>query len=323
MCTAISMKGKNHYFGRNLDLTHHYAESVTIMPRKYCLKFRNGQMIDSHYGMIGVATIVDKYPLYYDAVNEWGLSACALNFPGNAAYFEPSSNRINISSFELIPWILSQHRSLASITDALQSLNITNLTFSPEYPATPLHWLIADSENTIVIEQTETLRYSYETPVHVLTNNPPLLYHLQNLSNYINVTAHEAVNRFAESVNLQQYSIGMGGIGLPGDLSSASRFVRAAFQLHNSVCAEHPDSQINQFFHILKSVEQTEGCAEVNGEWEKTIYSSCCDTNNGIYYYTTYQNSRITCVNMHKENLDSQTLISYPLRIESDFFKEN
>lgn len=323
MCTAISMKGKNHYFGRNLDLTHHYAESVTITPRKYCFRFCDGQITDSHYGIIGIATIVDKYPLYYDAVNEWGLSVCALNFPGNAAYFEPCADRINISSFELIPWILSQHRTLGSVRDALRTLNITNVPFSSQYPPTPLHWLISDSESSIVVEQTDIGLQIYDNPVHVLTNNPPFHYHLQNLSNYINVTAREAVNRFADSVNLQHYSIGMGGIGLPGDLSSASRFVRAAFQLHNSVCTDDLDAKVNQFFHILKSVEQTEGCAEVNGEWEKTIYSSCCDTKKGIYYYTTYQNSRITSVDMHKEDLDSQALISYPMRMECDFFNEN
>ena len=71
MCTAISMIGKDHYFGRNLDLTYHYSEAVTITPRKYTLRFYDGQATDSHYAIIGIATIANGYPLYYDAVNHY------------------------------------------------------------------------------------------------------------------------------------------------------------------------------------------------------------------------------------------------------------
>lgn len=323
MCTAISMGGSRHYFGRNLDLTYHFAESVAITPRKYRFKFCDGQTTDSHYAIIGIATVADGYPLYYDAVNEWGLCAGALNFPGNAVYFKPRSDRTNIASFELIPWILSQYRSLGSVIDALRTLNITDVAFSPEYSPTPLHWLIADRSTSIVIEQTNSGLHIYDNPVHVLTNNPPFYYHMYNLANYRNLTARETVNRFSDSLCLPPFSIGMGGIGLPGDLSSASRFVRAAFQLHNCVSDESRENSISQFFHVLKSVEQTEGCAEADGKWEKTVYSSCCDANDGVYYYTTYHNNRITCVDMHKENLDGNTLVSYPLRTEHDFYHEN
>lgn len=323
MCTAISMRGKNHYIGRNLDLTYHYEESVTITPRKFLLQFSDGQSTDSHYAIIGIATVVDGYPLYYDAVNEWGLGVCALNFPGNAVYYKPRADRINISSFELISWILSQHRCLGGVKDALSTLNITDAQFSAQYAPTPLHWFIADKKDSIVVEQTISGLHIYENPVNVLTNSPPFCYHMHNIANYMNVTAKDPINRFADSIDLKAYSIGMGGIGLPGDLSSASRFIRAAFQLHNSVRHENEIDQINQFFHILRSVEQTEGCAQIGDKLEKTIYSSCCDTEKGIYYYTTYQNSCITSVDMHCEDLNSNSLISYPLRMKSYFYKEN
>lgn len=322
MCTAISMIGKDHYFGRNLDLTYHYSEAVTITPRKYTLRFYDGQATDSHYAIIGIATIANGYPLYYDAVNECGLGACALNFPGNAVYHNPKDDRINIASFEFIPWILSQFSSLGGVKDALRMLNITNCQFSHEYSPTPLHWLIADRENSIVIEPTNSGLRVYDNPIRVLTNSPSFDYHLQNLTNYMNLTAEYPVNRFANTLDLRPYSIGMGGIGLPGDLSSASRFTRAAFQLHNTVLQETETHQVSQFFHILKSVEQTEGCAMIDGKMEKTVYSSCCNTEKGIYYYTTYHNSRITCVDMHKENLNGAALISYPLRLESDIYQE-
>ena len=115
----------------------------------------------------------------------------------------------------------------------------------------------------------------------------------------------------------------MGGIGLPGDLSSASRFVRAAFTKANAVSGDSEKESISQFFHILSSVAQQRGCAEVNGHYEITQYTSCCNTDKGIYYYTTYENSRITAVRMLPENLEAATLKTYPLRTIQSIQYEN
>ena len=106
----------------------------------------------------------------------------------------------------------------------------------------------------------------------------------------------------------------MGALGLPGDLSSQSRFVRASFVKMNSLCGTGEGESVNQFFHILGSVEQVRGCCEVEpGEYEITQYTSCCNADRGIYYYTTYGNRQITGVDMRKENLDGKELIVYPL----------
>lgn len=109
----------------------------------------------------------------------------------------------------------------------------------------------------------------------------------------------------------------MGAIGLPGDLSSQSRFVRAAFVRMNSVSAEGEAESVSQFFHILNAVEQQRGCCELeSGEYEITIYTCCCNADKGIYYYTSYDNHQITAVEMHRENLDSRELIWFPLMKE-------
>lgn len=102
-------------------------------------------------------------------------------------------------------------------------------------------------------------------------------------------------------------------MGLPGDLSSSSRFVRAAFTKLNSVKKETEEGSLGQFFHILGSVAQQEGCVKVGEHYEKTVYSSCCNVDEGIYYYTTYGNSQITGVSMHNTDLNSQKLTAYPL----------
>ena len=130
----------------------------------------------------------------------------------------------------------------------------------------------------------------------------------------MNLSPKSPKNNFSDKLNLNMYSRGMGSIGLPGDLSSQSRFVRAAFVKTNSVSGETESESVSQFFHILGAVEQQKGCCEVtDGKFEYTIYTSCCNGDKGIYYYTTYENHQITGVDMNKENLNSDILISYPL----------
>ena len=112
MCTAVTFKGKDHYFGRNLDLEYSYKESVTITPRDYPFYFRKVPTISKHYAMIGMAVVSNGYPLYYDATNEHGLSIASLNFPGNAVYYPEVEKADNITPFELIPWLLCQCKNV-------------------------------------------------------------------------------------------------------------------------------------------------------------------------------------------------------------------
>lgn len=323
MCTAISFLSGHHYFGRNLDLEYHYQESVTITPRNYPLNFRAVETLDTHYSIIGIATVIDNYPLYYDATNEHGLSIAALNFPGNAAYNSVDKSKTNISAFELIPYILGKYRSVNDVKDALKEINIVDIPFSDDLPITPLHWLIADRMQSITFEQTKDGTHIYNNPINVLTNNPPFPYHLENLCNYLNLTANEAENRFSSKIDLNAYSRGMGAIGLPGDLSSASRFVRAAFVLQNSVAEDNVETSLSQFFHILGSVEQQKGCARVGDLFEETVYTSCCDADCGVYYYTTYNNRQITAVDMHRHDINGTTLISFSLKFKQQISWED
>lgn len=327
MCTAVSYRTKDHYFGRNLDLEFCYRETITIMPRNFPFQYRRVEKVDfgteakgavpgKQYAMIGMATVVDDYPLFYEATNEKGLSMAGLNFPDNAEYKEEVKGKDNVTPFEFIPWILGQCATVAQARQKLGCINLVKIHFSEELPLAPLHWMISDREESITVESVKEGLRVYDNPVGVLTNNPPFDMQMFNLNNYMNLSNEQPKNRFSEKVNLQTYSRGMGAMGLPGDLSSASRFVRAAFTKLNSVSGASESESISQFFHILGSVAQQRGCVHMgDGEYEITIYSSCCNTDKGIYYYTTYENSQITGVDMHKEDLDGDRLICYP-RVE-------
>ena len=317
MCTAISYKTKDHYFGRNLDLEYSYEESITITPRMFPFRFYKEREFKQHYAMIGTAYIQEDYPLYYDATNEKGLSMAGLNFPGNAVYLAERKDCYNITPFELIPWVLGQCGSVREARGLLEKTNVIRIAFSKGLPLSPLHFMISDKNETIVIEPREDGLRIKNNPVKVLTNNPPFDYQMFQLNQYMHISRKEPMNLFAKELPLEIYSRGMGGLGLPGDLSSTSRFVRAAFTKWNSVSSEAEDESVNQFFHILGAVEQQKGCVQLeNKEYEYTVYSSCCNTEQGIYYYKTYYNSQVTAVDMHREDLSADHLIAYPMRKE-------
>ncbi len=324
MCTAITYNTKNHYFGRNLDLEYSYKETVTITPRNYEFKFRKLKTISSHYAIIGMAYISDDYPLYYDAINEKGLGMAGLNFPGNAEYKEEKENVDNVAPFEFIPWILSQCSNIEDVKKLLNKINIVHINFSDELPVSPLHWIICDKNSSITVESVKDGLKIYDNPVGVMTNNPTFDIQMFNLNNYMNLSIEQPVNNFSKKLNLETYSRGMGGLGLPGDLSSASRFVKATFTKMNSISGDSESESISQFFHILNSVDQQRGCVHMGGDkYEITIYSSCCNLDKGIYYYKTYENSQISAIDMYKENLDSNKLISYDLVKNQQIFMQN
>ena len=324
MCTAITYQTKQLYFGRTLDYECSYGEQVTVTPRNYPFDFRHAGPVHTHYAMIGMAHVADGYPLYYDAVNEKGLCMAGLNFVGNAVYAQPKPDRTNIAQFEFIPWLLGRCASVAQARTELSKLNLTGTPFSAALPAAQLHWLIADQKEAVTIESAADGLHVYENPVGVLTNNPPFEQQLFNLNNYMQLSPKQPENRFSESLPLHCYSRGMGALGLPGDLSSGSRFVRAAFTKLHSVCGESEADCVGQFFHIMETVSQTRGCCEVApGEFERTIYTSCWNAARGIYYYTTYGNRRITAVDLHREPLDGTALRRYPMLTAEDILMQN
>lgn len=313
MCTAVHF---DNFFGRNLDLEFSYNEQVIITPRSFPFDFRAIEPLNNHYAIIGIGIVRDNYPLYFDAMNEKGLCVAALNFPGNAYYTPMCHSADNIAPFEFIPYILGKCENVCDAEKLLTRINIADIHFSDTYPNSPLHWMIADRKSSIVTEQTKDGLKICRNPVGVLTNNPPFEYHLTNLANYMNITAQEAENRFSRNIAINPYSRGMGGIGLPGDFSSASRFIRSAFVLHNS-----SECTLWQFFHILAATEQPKGAVIYNNKYEYTVYSSCCDMDKLIYYYTTYENRRITAISM-KNNVDEKNLTIQDLICTEDINKE-
>lgn len=324
MCTAITFKTRDSYFGRNLDYEQNFGESIAICPRNFPFTFTNGEKLDKHFAILGVALINENYPLFFDAMNEKGLGMAGLNFVHNAHYFKNKEDKINVAQFEFIPFILSQASSVREARELLKNINITDTPFMGKIPPSELHYLLSDGVNSLTIEQTIDGLHVYENPLGVLTNNPPFPTQLFLLNQYMSLSNKNPENKFNKSVSLETYSRGMGAIGLPGDLSSTSRFAKVAFTKNFSLCNNDENSSVSQFFHILNSVEQQRGAAEVNeGEFEITQYATCYNLNKKICYYRTYDKWGISGIKLDEKYLNETKLISYPMRAKEEYKIEN
>lgn len=318
MCTSVAMLTHDFYFGRNMDINYKFGERVVITPRNFPFKFRRAGTMTRHLAMIGMATVQEGYPLYAEAVNEKGLGMAGLLFDGNAFYPDNlDSNKSNVSPFEIIPWIVGKCSTVDEAKKLLSATHITDIPFSESIPLTPLHWHIADRNSSIVVESVKEGLKIYDNPIGVMTNNPQFGFQLENLGNYLNLTIGAPQNIFSEKAGVKPCSNGLGSFGLPGDFSSSSRFVKAAYLKLNSVCKDSEADSISQFFHILGSVLVPNGCVMLpRDEYNVTTYSCCVNADKGVFYYKTYHNSQITAVDMRREDLDSIELKEFPLVTE-------
>lgn len=306
MCTAIRIPG---FAGRNLDIERGYGERIIITPRNYGLSFKRAETIRSHYAFFGIGVIDSSYPLYFDAANEKGLYAAGLNYLENAKYKDEKESFLNLAPYELIPYLLATCASVGEVKSELARINVCNIPLRAGLPVAQLHFFIADKERSIAVEPDENRINVYDNPTDVLTNNPPFPMQLFNLNDYSHLSPSTVKTSFCNKLKLQEYSGGLGAIGLPGDLSSKSRFVRAAFHRLNTT----GEDSIAKIMRLLASVEMPEGSLKNIRGFERTEYVSAVDLSSLSYVYRSYDSLLPYCVRLTAENLDLASLISYPV----------
>ena len=315
MCTCLDIKNKNHYFGRTLDLDRHAVEEAVITPRNYLFACKNSLTFRNKYALIGTAMVINDYPLYYEASNEVGLAMAGLNFPVNCKYNDPQEEKINLGVFEIIPYILGNYASVKELRKDLERMNFTNVAFIDQLPSSPLHYMISDKEETIVVEQMEDGLHIYENKVGVMTNNPPFNLQIENLKKYEDLT-----NKHVFASLPSHTCVGLGAVGLPGDFSSMSRFVKASFLRNTASFSLDEEENISTFFHILDSVSMIKGTVlNKNEDSDITFYTSCINTTLGIYYYKTYLNNQINVLRFTEDNKTNSTLTRFVLVNNQNF----
>lgn len=282
MCTGIYRFGEHPLFGRNLDLDMSYGEKPLFVPRGASIPTHHEGQIVPSYAMLGTGLYLFGRPLYFDAMNEKGLAVAGLNFPGYAKEGKPADGKVNLTPYEFIPYLLGRYASLEEAMPFLERLNFTDEAVDPSMPIAPLHYLIADLHKAIVLEAAADGVRLYSNPYGVLTNNPPFPFMEEILRRYLNVSSAYPANRFGSS--LTPTSVGMGSIGLPGDYSSSSRFVKAAFLNLNVASSEDEEEAFHRFYGILDSVAFLPGTAyNENGKSETTVYQAMMDLSRGKY----------------------------------------
>lgn len=236
-------------------------------------------------------------------MNEKGLYMAGLNFPGNAHYFADEGDDPNhLAPHELLWLVLGSCASLAEAKALLEEVTVCAIPFAPGLPLAPLHWHVADATGALVAESTADGLHLYEDKAGVLTNNPPFPFHQTNLANYMNLSPRQPENHFAPGLPLACFGQGMGAIGLPGDASPASRYVRAVFFKENAGFPEDRPGQVMEFFHVLEGVAMVRGSVVTpEGALDETLYSSCVDGVEHVYYWRTAGASRISAVRMTEE----------------------
>ena len=308
MCTAIRFNER--YFGRTFDFERSFGESLVVTPREKM------KILDSHnrYAMMGVGVLADRVPMYFDGVNEWGLAAAALNFPKCAKYRSENETGSHIFAGNLISHMLGLCRSVDEARQMLERVAITEEGADGEPPTTPLHWIIADGRGSAVIESVESGLKIYDNPVGVLTNSPELPYHLTRLEDFSSLRA--------ENPEKDMYSRGMGAIGLPGDYSSASRFVRAAFLKKQSFGEISGSSvgDLHRAFSLLDAVK-VPAFAVITDEGLPafTMYSAVIDLAEPSYYLTAASGCAIGVARLTDGLCDGRGIQSYPIYREDKF----
>ncbi len=321
MCTAIGYITDRLLFGRNLDVECGYGEKILLSQRRHPLRFRHEGLLDTHSAIMGIGVAHGDFPLLFDAVNEHGVCIAALNFPHYASYGEPRQDSASVAVYELIPYLLSKYESAREASRAAKELTVTGERVSPDMPSTPLHFILSDYDECYILESKEGRITPIRTDIRVLTNSPPYAYQTTNLQNYA-VLSPGQVKKSDLQYPFFAYSNGMGALGLPGDYSSCSRFVRAAYLLRNSHPEYEPVADVGHFFHLLHACAMPRGSVITeDGKEEYTRYSCCIDALEKCYYYVGYENSRISALEMSSCTLDGDSLLFFDMRFESDIYR--
>lgn len=318
MCTSVALKTKDgkNLFGRTMDFSVEFNESVRIIPRNFkWINVTDKNVKISKYAFIGMSILTDNHPVFADGVNEKGLTCATLYFPGFAKYEEENiENKENVACYDFVLWTLSQFKNLEEVKKSLENVVIINTVLSILNFAPPLHWILSDkSGKSIVIERTHRGLEVFENPVGVMTNSPNFEWHLSNLRQYIGVRAKQFDNVIWNDLELSAFSQGSGTFGLPGDFTPPSRFVRAVYLKNNIVDINNEIEGVNGIFHILSNCEIPKGTVlKADNSCDYTLYTSVMCSESATYYYRTYENSQISAVHLFNEDLDVLYMKEFP-----------
>ena len=302
MCTAIRFNDR--FVGRTLDFERGFDEQILALPRG------SVELGESHnrYAMLGMGVVRGDKPLLFDGVNEWGLVACGLNFSGYAVY-RGAGEGVTVTPGGLISLVLGLCRSVAEAREMLSHIDLSNREVDGMPPA-PLHWMIADVREAMVVEPLTGGTVMLDNPTGVLTNAPDLPYHLTRLSDFSVLSPRNPSESLCGGV---LYSRGLGAYGLPGDFSSSSRFIRAVFMKQNAAFSGG-DNDIDLAFDVMGAMGVPRGCVITEGGMPSyTRYTAVMDMRLPAYCLTTPTHRTINRIELNDSIAEGEIIKKFPV----------
>ncbi len=312
MCTSVRFTNSsgNLYFGRNLDWEFGYGEKPLITPSGWTYSWKHVNCPDEKRPVIGMGIVIDDTPLYFDCMNSEGLAIAGLFFSGFAQYeTAPVFGKLNLNSYEFLLWVTRNFSSVEQLKPALSDVAIIGEEIGGFDPS-PLHWIISDSNQCIVVEYMADGIHVHDNPVDVLANQPTFDWQLENLRSYYMVSPEVPPAQMWGKKNLEAYGSGGGMRGLPGDYYSTSRFVRAAYLNARYPVQKDEWSNVVRLFRTLEGVSMIEGASIMKtGNFEKTVYTSGYSSETQSVFHSTYENPSINSWSLKDYDANGTSLL--------------
>ena len=307
-CTGITLKAKDgsYVVARTIEWGGSYLNSrYVIVPRGHQQRSlvpggTDGMTFTSRNGYVGLSVELEQFVV--EGINEAGLSAGLFYFPGYGQYVDYDSTRkaSTISDFQLVSWILGSCRNVDEVKKAVPEVSVVSI----DPRSSTVHWRFADAEGRqIVLEIINGKPVFYENKLGVLTNSPGFDWQMTNLNNYVNLRSGSAPAQSLGDVSLAPFGAGSGTLGLPGDVTPPSRFIRAAFYQASAPQRESARETVVQCFHIMNNFDIPVGIEFAEGQVpvdfpSATQWTTATDVTNRAIYYRTMYNSAIRCIDL-------------------------
>ena len=335
MCTAVSFTKGRRFLARNLDHTEDFSCGIAVIPRGYRHPCEIIPHFESKYAIVGIASVIDGEPLLFDGMNERGIAVAGLNLPYSTSLAKndrlPKPNRpsedlsstaafdsrkeIFVPAFDLMRRILAAAQSIPEVKELLSGVTLTDEPPRLGVPSPTLHYLVSDGRSSLTVEQTEGTLRVYDNPVGILTNEPPFPYQLSRLEEILNLCASSPQPKKLCDLTVSPKTHGLGAIGLPGDFSSPSRFLRTAFIKEHLPTYNDITATRVAIFELLGAVSIPDGAVDTGGgKFMRTRYSSIMDQSDLTYLVRTPECSHTRTLTLTDSLASSPKPLFYPLK---------
>lgn len=331
-CTGTTVKAKDGsvIFGRTLEFEADLKSNVIVIPREYSMiasapNNSTGLKWKTKYAAVGTNGMGKT--ILVDGLNEKGLAVGSFYLPNLAKYQDvtPEEYSQSIGSTDVGAFLLTNFSNIEEVKEGLKKIKVSNVKFSPWNFTLPLHYIVTEPNGkSLVIEYIDGQLKTYDNPIGVLTNAPSFDWQITNLQNYVNLNSNDVENhKFNDNLTVNKTGLGSGMLGLPGDFTPSSRFVRSAFFTTQVLPVDTNKEAILQVFHTLNNFDIPKGSmrSELKGKmyYDFTQWTSANDLKNKRFFIRTYDDSTIRMVDLNQFDSNAKTIKVISLKGDTPF----